>query len=134
MAGITANTSRPQFFRWFCAFAAALMAIAPAAQSSAHTSHDGMWRVTIITQSGNCDPVYSYPVKVSGGQVSYSGGGSFEISGNVGESGNVSVSIALGKQRAAAHGKLNGHTGSGQWSGKSSGAACSGRWEAMRNS
>lgn len=103
-----------------------------ATSAKAGSAFDGAWRVTIITQSGNCDPAYSYPVKVEGGRVSYSGDGSFDISGHVGEAGAVSVTIAHGDQKASGSGKLSATSGSGQWSGKSSSAACSGRWEATR--
>jgi hypothetical protein len=130
---MSANTSFLQFFRWFFAVAAFAAAIALAGHSKASSSHDGIWRVTIITQSGDCDPAYSYPVKVVGGQVSYFGEGGFDISGNVGDAGNVVVSIARGDQHASASGKLNGNSGSGQWSGKSAATACNGRWEAARN-
>ncbi|MGO4713634.1 hypothetical protein [Bradyrhizobium sp. 2TAF24] len=130
---ISADTSRLQLFRWIFAVAAFALAIALAGHSKAGASHDGMWRVTIITQSGDCDPAYSYAVKVAGGQVSYSGDGGFDISGSVAESGAVSVSIARGDQRASASGKLAGNAGSGQWSGKSAATACSGRWEAVRS-
>jgi hypothetical protein len=104
-----------------------------ATTAKAGGAFDGSWRVTIITQSGNCDPAYSYPVKVEGGRVSYSGDGSFDISGRVGDAGAVSVAIARGDQKASASGKLSANAGSGQWSGKSSSAACSGRWEAVRS-
>lgn len=130
---ISGNTPRLQFLRWFFAAAAFAAAIALAGHSSAGSAHDGTWRVTIITQSGNCDPAYSYPVKVSGGQVSYSGEGDFDISGSVGEAGNVSVLISRGDQRASASGKLTGNSGSGQWTGKSASTSCSGRWEAVRS-
>ncbi|WP_315836438.1 hypothetical protein [Bradyrhizobium prioriisuperbiae] len=130
---LSSDTSRLQLFRWFFAIAAFAAAIALAGYSKASASHDGDWRVTIITQSGDCDPAYSYAVKVAGGQVSYSGNGSFDITGNVGEAGNVSVSISRGDQRANASGKLKGNAGAGQWSGKSASTACSGRWEAVRS-
>lgn len=117
------------------AFAAALTAaIVLAGAAKAGSSFDGSWKVTIITQSGNCDPAYSYPVKVVGGRVSYSGDGSFDISGHVGDAGAVSVAIARGDQKASASGKLSANSGSGQWSGKSSSTSCSGRWEATRTS
>lgn len=118
------------------AFAAALLtaAIVLAGSARAGASFDGVWRVTIITQSGNCDPAYSYPVKVEGGRVSYSGDGSFAISGRVGDAGAVSVAITHGDQKANASGKLSANSGTGQWSGKSSSTACSGRWEATRAS
>jgi hypothetical protein len=66
------------------------------------------------------------------GRVSYSGDGSFDISGHVGDAGAVSVTIARGDQKASGSGKLSANSGSGQWSGKSSSTACSGRWEATR--
>ena len=118
------------------AFAAAALtaAIVLAGAAKAGSSFDGSWKVTIITQSGNCDPAYSYPVKVVGGRVSYSGDGSFDISGHVGDAGAVSVAIARGDQKASASGKLSANSGSGQWSGKSSSTSCSGRWEATRTS
>ena len=118
------------------AFAAAALtaAVVLASSAKAGSSFDGSWKVTIITQSGNCDPVYSYQVKVEGGRVSYSGDGGFDISGHVGDAGTVSVAIAHGDQKASASGKLSANSGSGQWSGKSSSMTCSGRWEATRPS
>jgi hypothetical protein len=109
-------------------------AVAIATTAKANASFDGAWKVTIITQSGNCDPAYSYPVRVEGGRVAYNGDNSFEVSGSVGESGAVSVSIGRGDQHASGTGKLAGNAGSGQWNGKSSSTACSGRWEAIRAS
>ena len=120
----------------FAATFAALALVAAVATTGAKASaaFDGSWKVTIITQSGNCDPAYSYPVKVESGRVTYSGDGSFEISGNVGDAGAVSVAIARGDQKASASGKLTATSGSGQWTGKSSSTACAGRWEATRAS
>ena len=110
----------------------AAVALASAAKASA--SFDGAWKVTIVTQSGNCDPANSYPVKVEGGRVVYNGDNSFEVSGSVGDSGAVSVTIGRGDQQANGTGKLTGNAGSGQWTGKSSSTSCAGRWEATRNS
>lgn len=130
-AGTTALFSNPMAL---VIVAAALAGIVQPDSTKAAASFDGAWRVTIITQSGNCDPAYSYPVKVEGGRVSYSGDGDFDISGHVGDAGAVSVAIARGDQKASASGRLSANSGSGQWSGKSSSTACSGRWEATRNS
>lgn len=118
------------------AFAATALtaAVVLSGAARAGSSFDGSWKVTIITQSGNCDPAYSYPVKVEGGRVSYSGDGSFDISGHVGDAGAVNVTIARGDQKASGSGKLSANSGSGQWSGKSSSMTCSGRWEATRAS
>lgn len=112
---------------------AALMALSFGG-AKAGAAFDGTWKVVIITQSGTCDPAYTYPVRVSGGRISYAGDGSFEISGSVAEGGGVNVAIARGAQRASASGKLTASSGSGHWSGKSSETACSGRWEASRAS
>ena len=115
-------------------FLAALLAAAMvlAGTAKAGASFDGAWRVTIINQYGNCAPAYSYPVKVEGGRVSYSGDGSFDITGHVGDAGVVRVAIARGDQKASASGRLSANSGSGQWSGKSSSTACSGH-EVARN-
>ena len=109
-------------------------AVALASAAKANASFDGAWQVTIVTQSGNCDPAYSYPVRVEGGRVLYNGQNDFQVSGSVGDAGAVNVTIARGDQRANGTGKLSGNAGSGQWTGKSSSTSCSGRWEATRNS
>ena len=132
-AKMTAFSLNPAL-RLFALAAAVTAGLVAAGNVKAGGSFDGAWRVTIITQSGNCDPAYSYPVKVEGGRVSYSGDGSFDISGHVGDAGTVSVAIARGDQKASASGRLSANSGSGQWSGKSSSTSCSGRWEATRNS
>jgi hypothetical protein len=108
-------------------------AVAFASAAKANASFDGAWQVTIVTQSGDCDPAYRYPVKVEGGRVLYNGDNSFEVSGTVGESGAVSVTIGRGDQHASGTGKLTASSGSGEWTGKSSSTACSGRWEATRS-
>jgi hypothetical protein len=136
-ARAVAASTIPFALRWLFiaalvgAAVSAVLAFANGAQAGA--AFDGTWKVTIITQSGNCDPAYSYPLKVEDGRVSYAGDGSFEISGNVGAGGGVSVAIARGDQKASASGKLTATSGSGHWSGKSSSTACTGRWEAVRS-
>jgi hypothetical protein len=129
---------QPKSTAWWLAASAlalaSLMFVVFAAKAKAGASYDGAWKVVIITQSGNCDPAYSYPVRVSGGRVSYAGDGSFDISGNVSESGGVNVTIARGDQKASGSGRLTASSGSGSWSGKSASTACSGRWEASRSS
>ena len=131
---IPRDTRAVTTMKWLFAAAAvaAAIALAGAAHAASSAAHDGAWKVTIITQAGNCDPAYSYPVRVSGGQVSYAGDGSFNISGKVADAGAVNVSISRGDQRANASGKLSGDSGAGQWSGKSASSTCSGRWEAVR--
>lgn len=130
---IKQDAKRITTLKWLFAAAGVAAAIALAGAAHAATSHDGNWKVTIITESGNCDPAYSYPVKVVGGKVSYNGDGSFQISGNVADAGSVNVSIARGDQKANASGKISGNSGAGQWSGKSSSTTCAGRWEASKS-
>ncbi len=136
-ARAVAASAVPFALRWVSAAVLIVLALAGiltfAKGAKAGAAFDGTWRVTIITQSGNCDPAYSYPLKVTDGRITYAGDGSFEISGNVGATGGVTVAIARGDQKASASGKLSGASGSGHWSGKSSSTACKGRWEAVRS-
>ena len=110
--------------------AAALLA-ASAAVASAKTPYDGAWSVSIITQAGNCDAAYKYPLRITDGKVVYDGSGSFTMSGRVASSGAVNVSIALGEKKASGSGRLATTGGVGKGS---SNAGCSGRWEAERRS
>jgi hypothetical protein len=96
-----------------------------AAPAMAQTPYDGLWNVTIVTKTGNCEPTAQYPLTVSDGKVSAPG---TEVSGHIGPAGNVKVSIGA----AYANGQLSGNSGSGKWNGASGGVPCSGRWEASR--
>lgn len=116
----------------------ALLAIlAPASSSSAAKSpFDGAWAVTIMTESGSCDPAYRYAVVVNDGNVtpdSRDSTGLVAVSGKVDGGGNVKVNVSRGEQHANASGKLSPAGGTGTWSGKSSSTSCTGRWEARRN-
>ncbi|QDM17359.1 hypothetical protein [Tardiphaga sp. vice278] len=103
-------------FMGFCALSAPAMSEA---------SYDGLWHVTIITQSGTCEPTSRYPLTVTDGRITAPGA---DVSGKVGPQGLVKVSIGP----AYANGQLSGNTGTGKWNGASSGVPCSGRWEASR--
>ncbi len=93
-------------------------------------SFDGPWTVVIVTQSGNCDAAYSFPLQISGGRIVSTGGAS--INGRISGGGGVSVAISSGGSSGRASGRLSGYSGSGPWSGTLNGARCSGRWEAHR--
>jgi len=93
--------------------------------SAADNPYDGLWTVTIVTNSGNCEPTARYPLTVSEGRVTAPGA---DVTGKVGPQGLVRVSIGP----AFANGQLSGNTGSGKWNGASGGVPCSGRWEASR--
>jgi hypothetical protein len=110
--------------------AAVLAATAPGAAGAAGGGYDGLWNVLIITQSGSCDPAYSYPFRVSGGRISSAGAAN--VSGSVGRGGGVMVRISAGGSVASGSGRLGGGTGTGRWGAKVSSGNCSGRWQATR--
>jgi hypothetical protein len=107
----------------------ALMGPAPPALAAAQ---DGNWSVLIITEKGDCDRAYRYPLAVANGQVRYAGDSGANVSGTVSASGAVKVSIRLGDKGANGSGRLSGGSGSGTWRGAGGGASCAGRWEAER--
>jgi hypothetical protein len=96
-----------------------------AAPALAQSPYDGLWQVTIVTNSGSCEPKASSTLTVTDGKISGPGA---NVSGNIGREGLVKVSI----NGAYANGQLNGNSGSGKWNGASAGIPCSGRWQASR--
>jgi hypothetical protein len=96
-----------------------------AAPALAQSPYDGLWQVTIVTNSGTCEPTASSTLTVTDGKISGPGA---NVSGNIGREGFVKVSI----NGAYANGQLNGNSGSGKWNGASAGIPCSGRWQASR--
>ena len=96
-----------------------VLADAPAALAAAH---DGNWSVLVITEKGNCDCAYRYPVRVANGQVRYAGGASVNMAGTVAPDGAVHVSIRLGDTGANGNGHLN--SGTGTWNGSGPNASC----------
>jgi hypothetical protein len=106
-------------------FAGALGTAAPAA---ATPNYDGLWSVTIMTQKGNCDASFRYPVRISNGAVQNDGPSLINVSGKVGGNGAVTVLVSAGDKSANGTGKLSGKIGGGVWAG----ASCAGRWEAER--
>jgi hypothetical protein len=94
--------------------------------------YDGDWSVVVITEKGDCDRAYRYPVKVVNGAIQYSSEAGISITGRVDGNGRLQASIRRGQQQANGSGQLNGTGGTGVWSGKDSVKECSGRWEAER--
>jgi hypothetical protein len=111
------------------ALAAGVVFAAPVASAA---SFDGPWSVTVITRSGQCEGSYRYGVLISGGRVSYLGGGGVAVSGRVSPSGAVSVSVAASGNRAHGTGRLRGNSGGGSWRGSGPSGACAGVWSASR--
>jgi hypothetical protein len=94
--------------------------------------YDGNWSVVVITEQGDCDRAYRYPVKVVNGTIQYLSEAGISITGRVDGSGRLRASIRRGQQRADGNGRLNATGGTGVWSGRDSVKQCSGRWEAER--
>ena len=109
----------------FCSLAVVGATAIAANPAAAQTPYDGLWSVTIVTNTGSCEPRAQYPLTVTDGRITAPGA---DVSGKVGREGVVKVSI----QGAYANGQLSGNAGSGKWNGASGGIPCSGRWEASR--
>lgn len=110
-----------------CALAAAAATLI-ATQSFAVPSYDGSWSVLVVTKSGTCDPAYRYPVRIANGTLVNAGDNAFNISGKVGQSGAITVTVSAAGKSATGSGHLAGATGGGLWTGGS----CSGSWTAER--
>lgn len=96
----------------------------------ARTPFDGRWNITFVTQSGDCNPSYLYPVDIENGVITSPGVQSF--TGNVTNAGAVRASVSMQDKRALGSGKLTGVTGRGTWSGWSGDQRCAGAWTAER--
>ena len=107
----------------------AFMALSGAAE--AQQQFNGRWSVLIVTERGECDKAYRYPIAIENGQVRYAGEAAFTITGEVARSGAVQGSIAPGQTRANVRGKLAGDAGSGTWTIAGT-RDCSGSWSAEK--
>ncbi len=106
-------------------FVGSVLAGLAAAPALAQTPYDGLWQVTVVTNSGSCERTASSTVTITDGKISSAGA---NVSGSIGREGLVHVSI----NGAYANGQINGNSGSGKWNGASAGIPCSGRWQASR--
>ena len=112
---------------------AASAAVSSPREAMARTRFDGLWSVSIVTQQGNCDRSYRYPVAIVNGVVQHAsqGDASVAIAGRVTGGGGVAVSVRRGDQFARGSGRLNAVGGQGQWLSPTSG--CAGYWVAERH-
>jgi len=99
-----------------------------ATPTTALPAYDGLWSVSIVTEKGDCDRGYRYPVRITRGVLSNAGDTAFTIAGSVGPTGLIRVTVSHGSASASGLGRLAGNTGSGSWNGDS----CSGTWTAER--
>ena len=111
----------------------ALIAASASLAVSAHAAgprYDGVWSVSIVTEKGDCDRGYRYPIRISNGMLANNGSDPFTISGRVAPSGAITVTVSHGDKSATGAGRLAGNSGEGYWKG----GACSGTWTAERRS
>lgn len=96
--------------------------------SFAVPGYDGLWTVSIVTEKGDCDPGYRYPVRISNGLLANAGDTNFSITGKVVPTGAITVTVSGAGKSAVGNGRLAGDMGNGSWIG----GACSGSWTAER--
>jgi hypothetical protein len=107
------------------AFAASI--IIAAATTPAAASFDGTWSVSIVTTKGVCEAGMALPIQISAGRVA-SAISQVGVTGRVGQSGGITVTVIQGIKRAFGIGRLAEASGSGTWRG----GPCSGTWTAQR--
>jgi hypothetical protein len=90
--------------------------------------YDGLWSVSIVTEKGDCDRGYRYPIRITHGRLANAGEAGFTIDGMVGPTGLIKVIVSHGNTSAKGVGRLAGGAGSGSWRS----ASCSGSWTAER--
>jgi hypothetical protein len=91
-------------------------------------SYDGLWSVSIITDKGDCDRGYRYPIRIQNGVLANAGSVKIDISGKVQPTGAITVTVSAAGKSASGSGRLSGDLGEGRWSG----GECSGTWSAER--
>src|SRR5271168_3498298 len=80
--------------------------------SFAEPRYDGLWSVLVMTQKGDCDPGYRYPIRIVNG-----GDNAFTITGKVAPTGSIIVTVSAGGKSATGLGRLSGDMGGGSWTG-----------------
>lgn len=108
-----------------------LCSLASAHAGTSSAAFNGSWNLAFVTQSGTCDPTYSFTVNVWNGLLTHPNLVKFR--GYVQRSGAVRASVAVQDKYAAGSGRLFGSSGQGRWSGSSGMARCTGYWTAQRN-
>ncbi len=112
-----------------CALIAASTSFA-ATQTFAVPGYDGLWSVSVVTEKGDCDRGYRYPIRISNGQLVNAGDAVFTVTGKVAQTGAITVTVSAAGKSATGSGHLAGARGGGSWHG----GACSGTWTAERRS
>ena len=97
------------------AIASAMMAsgIIASTASFAVPRYDGLWSVSIVTEKGGCDRGYRYPIRISNGLLANAGDSVVTITGKVGGTGVITVTVSGGGKSASGSGRLAGNMGTG---------------------
>jgi hypothetical protein len=109
------------------ALVAASTMIATTATYSA-PAYDGLWSVSIVTEKGDCDRGYRYPIRITNGVLANAGSVNITIAGKVQPTGAIIVLVSAAGKSANGSGRLSGDLGEGRWTG----GECSGTWTAER--
>ena len=97
--------------------------------SYAVPAYDGLWSVSIVTEKGDCDRGYRYPIRIQNGALANAGSvTAITINGKVQPTGAITVIVSSGSKSATGSGRLSGDLGEGHWTG----GECSGSWTAER--
>jgi hypothetical protein len=96
--------------------------------SFAVPAYDGLWSVSIVTEKGDCDRGYRYPVRITNGVLANAGSVNISIMGKVQPTGAITVTVSAANKSANGTGRLSGDLGEGRWTG----GECSGTWTAER--
>jgi hypothetical protein len=110
----------------FAVVAATTMIAVPG--SHAAPAYDGLWSVSIVTEKGDCDRGYRYPIRITNGVLANAGSVNITIAGKVQPTGAITVLVSAAGKSANGTGRLSGDIGEGRWSG----GECSGTWTAER--
>src|SRR5499427_10732418 len=81
--------------------------VAASAPVQATGNFDGKWSVVVVTEKGDCDRAYRYPIDIRGQNLVNAGNASFDISGKVALDGAVAVKIMYGDKSASGSGRLS---------------------------
>jgi hypothetical protein len=110
--------------------ASAFAATVASTASIAGEPHDGVWSVSLITQSGECDPSLASQIQIRDGRINENLLFA-RIVGNVNGNGAVSLQVVRGGHALSARGKVNGMRASGSWTAPSKN--CMGSWTAEKS-
>src|SRR6201986_3023492 len=96
------------------AFGALVAATTLVGSSSAAPRYDGLWSVSIVTEKGDCDRGYRYPIRIQNGALANAGSvTAISINGKVQPTGAIVVTVSSGSKSATGTGRLSGDLGEG---------------------